>query len=303
MILIIGTPEDAPSVRMHDKLTARGEKVYYLDTTRFPHDWKISFDPIRLSDGTIQFPPDIREPLADVKSVYRRWSRGITSPQESDPVLQEAIYWNLESTVGTFFRCFDCLWVNSQDATEMHKYKGYQLKLLKAAGLRIPKTLMTNIPEDVIDFYSEMKGEVIYKPIRGWAHTEKMKLQDLTPERLASLPYSPIQMQEFVPGTDIRVYVVQDELFAMEILADTLDFREDTDAKRVPIELPDHVAKDCLTLARTLNMAFTGIDLRRTPDGEYVFFEGNATPLFIFDEDTSGYPISDRLADLLIRGK
>jgi glutathione synthase/RimK-type ligase-like ATP-grasp enzyme len=46
-------------------------------------------------------------------------------------------------------------------------------------------------------------------------------------------------------------------------------------------------------------LVYSGIDVRRTPEGEYVFLEGNPCPMFIHFERQTGYPISDRLADLL----
>jgi glutathione synthase/RimK-type ligase-like ATP-grasp enzyme len=303
MILIVGTPEDVPSALIHHKVTQRGEAACFFDTTRFPTDIRMSFDPCALAEGYLEYAESQEIPLDEIRSVYRRWSNGVVAPEETDPVLREAVYWNLDSAIGSFFRCFDCLWVNSQEATEMHRYKGYQLKLLAKAGIRIPKTLITNSPKRLIEFYEQLEGRVIYKPVRGWAHTEMLTPDDLTPERLQGLAHSPVKLQEFVPGTDIRAYVVKDEIYAMEIRSQTLDFRADTEAPRVPIELPDTVVRDCFRLAQTLDLIFTGIDLRRTPEGEYVFFEGNPTPVFVYDEQITGLPISDRLVDLLIAGK
>ncbi len=303
MILIVGTPEDIPSALIHHKIIQRGEPACFFDTTRFPGDIQLSFDPEALATGFMTLSGLDEIALSEIRSVYRRWSRGVIAPPETDPVLQEAVYWNLESAIGSFFRCFDCLWINSQEATEMHKYKGYQLKLLKQAGIRVPDTLITNHPERMREFYEQQGKQVIYKPVRGWAHTEMLTEADFLPERLAGLSHSPVKLQEFVPGTDIRAYVLGDEIYAMEIRSDTLDFREDPEAPRVKIDLPPTVAEDCLKLARTLDLVFTGIDLRRTPDHEYVFFEGNPTPVFVYDEEVTGYPISDRLVDRLIAGE
>jgi glutathione synthase/RimK-type ligase-like ATP-grasp enzyme len=47
-------------------------------------------------------------------------------------------------------------------------------------------------------------------------------------------------------------------------------------------------------------LIFSGIDIRRTPAGEYVFLEGNPSPMFSYFEKVTGYPISDRLVDLLL---
>ena len=83
-------------------------------------------------------------------------------------------------------------------------------------------------------------------------------------------------------------------------MTDVLDFRRDPNAKINPIDLPSAVAKDCFSLAKTLGLVFSGIDIRRTPNGEYVFLEGNPSPMFIYFEKVTGYPISDRLVDLLL---
>lgn len=303
MILIIGTADDIPSVYVRDKILARGGQAVMFDTTRYPTETLISFDPDGRSRGSFQPEPGgPKVMLKDFISVYRRWSKGIVAPHEADPVLNEIVYWNIESAVGSFTRCLDCLWVNSAEATDMHRYKGYQLKLLKQAGIRVPETLITNDPDALVEFYEALEKKVIFKPVRGWAHTEMLSDDDLVPERLETLYKSPVKLQEFVPGTDIRAYLVKDELFAMEIRSSTLDFREDREAARVPLTLPDAVVEDCKTVARTLDLVFTGIDLRRTPDGEYVFFEANPTPVFLLDETASGYPIGDRLVDVLMAG-
>ncbi len=304
MILIVGTPDDSPSQIIHDKVEARGETAVYFDTTQFPSATVFSFDPAVQMEGLFrENAASTAFRLSDIRSVYRRWSRGVQAPQESDPMLQEAVYWNIESAIGSFLRCLDCLWVNSQEATEMHRYKGYQIKLMEAAGIRLPKTLITNCPEHLVAFYEQMDRKAIFKPVRGWAHTTLLSDEDLRTEQLETLSRSPVKLQEFIPGRDIRAYVVDHEIFAMEIQSATLDFREDTEAPRIPITLPDSVAADCFKINQVLDLVCSGIDLRRTPEGEYVFFEANPTPVFVYDEQVTGYPISDRMVDLLMAGE
>jgi len=304
-VLIVGMPSDVPSKLIYDKITARGGQAVYFDTMAFPTDVRLTFDPETPVSGGIRLTPDgPLTILSDIQSVYRRWSNGIQTPDEEDATLREVVYWNLESAVGSFMRDLDCRWVNTEQATQRHKYKGYQLKLLKAAGLRLPETVMTNDPETVVAFYERLTREgrkAIYKPVRGWAHTTVLEESDMAPERLELLANSPVTLQEMIDGVDIRAYWLDGQLFPMEIRSQTLDFREDKEAERVPIVLPDSVAEDCGLLAKTLDYVFTGIDLRRTLSGEYYFFEGNPTPMFVYDEQTSGYPISDRLVDILLK--
>jgi glutathione synthase/RimK-type ligase-like ATP-grasp enzyme len=185
----------------------------------------------------------------------------------------------------------------------MHRNKGFQLRLLAEAGIRVPRTLVTNAPESVRAFFEQENGNVIYKPVLGGAHTTRLLAEDLTDERLAALASSPVQFQEFIPGDNIRVYGIGEELFAGNIIAETIDFRDDANARIERVDLPDDVAQQCRTLMRLFGLVLTGIDIRRSPEGEYVFLEGNPSPMFLHFEAMTGYPIGDRLVDLLLGGK
>ena len=50
-----------------------------------------------------------------------------------------------------------------------------------------------------------------------------------------------------------------------------------------------------------LGLVLSGIDLRRTPAGDYYCFEVNPSPGFIFYERATGQPISEAVALLLRR--
>jgi hypothetical protein len=302
LILIVGLPDDPSSARVYQRVTKAGGQAFFFDTLAFPSQLTLSFDNNTPANGIIQV-KDQRLSLTDFTGVYRRWSKGIATPQDADPQVTELVYWNIESAIGSFSRCMDCLWINSQQATDMHKYKGYQLKLMQQAGIPLPDTIITNDAESVRAFYDKHHGHVIYKPVRGWAHTEKLTPNDLTDERLSALKQAPIKLQQLILGTDIRAYWVDGTVYAMTIETDTLDFRESPEAPRQKITLPDSVFAQIQTLTQTLGLVFSGIDLRLTPSGEYVFFEANPTPVFVWDEDTTGYGISQHLAHLLITGK
>jgi glutathione synthase/RimK-type ligase-like ATP-grasp enzyme len=185
----------------------------------------------------------------------------------------------------------------------MHKKKGYQLNLMAKNGIRVPRTLITNDATSVWDFYESNQRSIIVKPVRGGVSTQKVTEADLTQERLALLHYSPVQFQELIEGVDIRVYGVGNQLFAAEIQANTIDFREDPQAKIIPIVLPEAIQQQCLKVMQLCDLCFTGIDIRRTPAGDYVFIEANPSPMFTFFEQQSGYPISEALVSLLIKGK
>ena len=300
-ILIIGAADEPHAAYIFERLEALGESPVYFDTRRFPTQMKLAFYPGEAQNGHLQVDnksPSI--PLNAVQSVYWRYHFGIElSPSITDSFIREMAFREIDSAIGALFRSLPCLWVNSAEAIEQHRYKGFQLKLLAEAGLRIPDTLISNDPEAVKGFYHRYNGKVIYKPVRGGAHTSPVKKDDIKPDRLKELSKSPVQFQEMIPGVDIRVYFINGETFAAEIQSQTLDFRDDPRAPIVPIELPETVQAACVHVAEELGLLFSGIDLRRTPEQEYVFIEGNPSPMFLHFQEVTGYPIGARLIDLL----
>ena len=110
-------------------------------------------------------------------------------------------------------------------------------------------------------------------------------------------------LQEEVDGVDVRVFVCGQRVMACELLTGALDFRDDPDPQIEPMRLPDDVSSDCLRIARTLDLVWTGIDFRRTPDGRYIFFEANPSPMFLGFEARTGLPLAESLAALLTEGE
>ena len=66
------------------------------------------------------------------------------------------------------------------------------------------------------------------------------------------------------------------------------------------VELPADCAARCRDLARALELPFSGIDLRRTPEGTWYCFEVNTSPGFFYFESATGLPIGDAVARLLL---
>ena len=308
MILVIGSEEEYHSVFMHDALSVRGEKVCYLDTRRMNIDFLGSFYPAEQNlDGSVVLNGE-KVFLNEIKSIYWRCNYGINiSPASNSAEDINTAYMQereFNCLIDSMFRSLDCLWVNSPNAINMHKAKAFQLHLMAKNNIRIPKTLITNDKYELEHFIKSSKNEIIFKPVLGGAHTEKFNPNWLAEERINLLKNSPVQFQELLEGVDIRVYGIGDKLFAAEIRANTIDFREDHDAKIVPVEIPDKIKQDCLTIMKLFDLKFTGIDIKYNPkNDEYVFIEANPSPMFTFFQEKTGFPLSDSLVELLITGK
>ncbi len=131
----------------------------------------------------------------------------------------------------------------------------------------------------------------------------------LEPEQLSRLEllrHGPAQFQAFIPGDNVRVHTVGERLFATQVLSDAVDYRyarrDGHAVTMAPTTLPREIDEACLRAARDLDLLLTGIDLKRTPGGEYYCFEVNPSPGFLYYERQTLQPISTALAELLHRG-
>jgi glutathione synthase/RimK-type ligase-like ATP-grasp enzyme len=78
------------------------------------------------------------------------------------------------------------------------------------------------------------------------------------------------------------------------------DVRMNLDVKYEPYELPEDIVASLKTLMQKLGLVYGAIDLRLTPDGQYVFLEINPAGQFLFIEEATGQKISAALADALL---
>jgi glutathione synthase/RimK-type ligase-like ATP-grasp enzyme len=63
--------------------------------------------------------------------------------------------------------------------------------------------------------------------------------------------------------------------------------------------VPRVVEERCKLAAASLNLYVAGVDLRRTPEGDWYCFEVNPSPAFTYYENRTGQPIGNAVARLL----
>ncbi|WP_214403211.1 hypothetical protein [Pseudonocardia lacus] len=302
MVGIIGPPGDPQVACVASALRRRGATPAVLDLGRFPRALRLS-----LRDGS---------PVADgvdLGAVRTWYVRSLPLPLpfrvvQPDPALARRDY-----AAGRERRSFlagftaalaagGAALVNPPERMAQHFRKPEQLDALRAAGVPVPSTLATNDPDAVAAFAAEV-GAVVYKPLAGGGRCRRLAAADLAPERLSSLAAAPVLFQAEVPGRNIRVYVVGDAVVAAyEIESDELDYRgAESDVRRT--DLTDAEDAACRRAAAACGMPFTGIDLRRRPDGGFAVLECNPSPMFAgIQHRTGAEPVSDALAEFLLAG-
>jgi glutathione synthase/RimK-type ligase-like ATP-grasp enzyme len=175
--------------------------------------------------------------------------------------------------------------------------------MIAACGFSVPDTLVTTDAVAVGRFLRR-HHDVIYKSTSG-VRSIVSRLGPTRRDALEDVANCPTQFQEYVPGVDIRVHVVGDDILATEICSKADDYRyasrSNLDVAMVPIVLPEKVAAACRAMVNSMGLNVAGIDLRRTPDDKWYCFEVNPSPGFTFFEAAAGQPIAATIADFLLR--
>lgn len=303
MIGIIGPKGEDHCTRVASLLEKRGTEPLLIDTLGFPEK--------------VHFSLRNREPFYEGKSIssisafyLRRFLLMPVEESEDDAVLTVRQRRIEAATLAEISSLFSSWLKVEQDSgkplinpltdPDIHSIKGYQLCLARGLGLSVPETLLTNDPQAVKDFTTEV-GEIIYKPLTGGASTQPLMSKDLTPDRLSLLKNAPVLFQKRIYGQDVRVFVIEDRIVSSCVIhSQTLDFR-DSKVRLERFSLPSSVTAQCRAIARALNLRFTAIDFKRTPEGEYFFFEANTSPMFTVYSRLSGDPVDEALADYLVK--
>lgn len=314
-IVIFAPADDEHAAAVARELDGSGARVEIVDLAGFPQRLSMTASYACCADcGGRDFALELgdgrRLDLAEVGAV---WWRRPRMPRISPDVADEghrlfALGEAHEALTGTW-HALDVFWVNDPARDEIAHRKVLQLSVAQDVGLRIPRTLITNDPDEARRFV-DARGyrDVIYKAFsateREWRETRLLRAEEL--EQLDDVRYAPVIFQEYVAAVcDLRVTVVGDEVHAAAIhsqeTAYPVDFRMDMANARIEAaELPDAVTELLQALMARLGLVYGAIDMRRTPDGRYVFLEINPAGQWLFVEQRTGQPIAAAMARLLL---
>lgn len=303
MILLCGIPSEPPLAMVRTELEEMEAPLVFLNQRRVS-EVRMEFE-VRSGRVTGELAIDgDRLPVESIDGVYTRLmddsllpelkgGDGSSRARDHSRQLHETLMRWCEVTAARV--------VNRAGAMGSNCSKPFQGQLLSAFGFLVPETLVTNDPESVREFQAEY-GSLIFKSLSGVRSiVRQLEAADL--DRLDDIRWCPVQFQQFVPGTDVRVHTVGDELFATAVRSTAIDYRyarqDGSEARLEPFELDGDVAKRCIELARSLGLAFAGIDLRITQDGRVYCFEVNPSPAFSYYESHTGQPIARAVSGYL----
>lgn len=295
MFLILGEP-NALTNRLYAKLKTRGKRVGFLNPKMFPTQLSVAAATDEADSGFLQLSPE-SPPIAldEIEGVYWWFYSGIG-------LQASAHYHDFETSFFSTLLQLECLWVNPPQAIWNHAYKLFQAQEAAALGALIPESLLSNDLTSIEAFIQTHQGQVIIKNITATGVPQRISSQTIESIRLNAEATQPALFQHYIEGTDVRVHVVDQCLFATEILSEHLVSKIDI-AHPQRHTLPDEIAELCLRLNQHFGLVLSGIDFRRSPEGQYYFLEANPSPQYPVYEDRNQYPISEAIVQYLTTGQ
>jgi glutathione synthase/RimK-type ligase-like ATP-grasp enzyme len=300
VILLCGIPSEPPLDLVAAALHDIGAPFVVFNQRRFD-ECDVELEVIGARVGGLLRMGRGAIPLPDIRAAYVRLMDDRALP-ELDGVPERAAARQrcraLHEKLTQWLEITPARVVNRASAQASNGSKPYQSQVIAAAGMRVPPTLVTNDPQAVMAFRAR-HGRLVYKSVSGLRSIVR-ELHDEDLPRLPRVRWCATQFQAYVPGHDVRVHCVGDDVFATAVQSEVTDYRyghlDGEEARLEAVALPEAVTRRCRRLTRALGLELAGLDLRIAPDGETYCLEVNPSPAFSYYESHTGQPIASAIA-------
>ncbi|HEV7889691.1 MAG TPA: hypothetical protein VGP08_03585, partial [Pyrinomonadaceae bacterium] len=171
-VLIITHSGDNESVeRVARAIVERGGQAVRLDTDRFPSEVRLAAryggdgrERVTFETGGGEFD------LSEVEAVWhRRLSVAARLPREMDAQLRAASVGESRAALLGVLAGLNAFRVDYEPAIRRAEQKPLQLRVARELGLEVPRTLVTNDPAAVREFYEACGGRLIAKMLSSFA--------------------------------------------------------------------------------------------------------------------------------------
>ncbi|MFO0652907.1 MAG: MvdD family ATP-grasp ribosomal peptide maturase [Polyangiales bacterium] len=318
-ILIITHRDDNPSVeQVREAVEARGDRAWRFDTDRYPTEIKLSVSEGRDAPRATLEGPDGTLHLDEVTAVWwRRTHTGRDIPRDMERQMRAACVEESKRSLAGTLAALDAFTVDPMPVIRRAENKPLQLKVARALGLDVPRTLTSNDPAAVRAFAATCPGGMITKMMASFAIYDEdgrehvVFTNPVSDDHLADLDglsLCPMTFQEKLEKrVELRVTVVGDRVFTASIDSQRAsrakhDWRREGSAllgEWRHYELPDDVAQRLLRYMDHFGLTYGAADFIVTPEGRHVFLECNPAGEWFWLQVSPGLPIAEAMADVL----
>lgn len=304
--------------RVAEGIVRRGAIPIRFNTDRFPTEVRLGS---RMDRGPFRQTILCNGQTIRGEDVFAIWQRRVVQPvlpDNLDPKWHAACSRESQAVLNGFLgQLQHARWFDPLSNINAAEDKFRQLEAAVRHGLSVPRTLVTNNPDEVRVFFDELEGNVITKlltPI-SWSmdgraaamHTSLLLREHL--DKLDSLRFCPMAFQEhIVKAYEMRIAYVGGRCFAGAIdasnsTAGQVDWRKTRpgECSFRKVDVPDDLAARIDSLMKDLGLGFGALDVICTPENEFVFLEVNPVGEWGMLERDLDLPIADSIAEELLR--
>jgi glutathione synthase/RimK-type ligase-like ATP-grasp enzyme len=326
-VIILASPKDSHAALGDLMLKAEGINSLIIDYSDFPDRARLSISQTGCSENTQLELDGLTYDLSSVRSIWVRKMQRFKVRQKNGIYAMLALE-ELIDFLNDGFENIGSFWLPGRWTTMLawEKRRGRMLSLAKRVGFKIPDTLITQEPRELIDFYERHNGNIIAKKyyrgifpaynlpghVTNWGSFSFTKpVRPLDFKYLHQLCEMPVVFQEQIPKQlELRITVVGTQVFAAAIRSQEThrtkqDWRlyDTSNTEYFIYDLPDSIADACVNIAAEMDLTYGAIDMIETPSGDLYFLEINPAGQSLWIEERTGLPITDCICRMLINAK
>ncbi|MFD0772835.1 RimK family alpha-L-glutamate ligase, partial [Streptomonospora algeriensis] len=187
--------------------------------------------------------------------------------------------------------------VNRPGKVSLHNStKPLHEEFLRRSGFNVPSSLTSSKRGDLVEF--SRAGKTIVKTVSGIRANARIVGEAEVAE--ADLSFSPVHLQRFVSGADIRAHVVGEDVHSEMIESEDTDYRSGDGRREFAAHTcPADLNRKMVRATRDMGLDMAGWDFKLSPDGTYWCLEANPMPGYDGYDRRLGGRITSSLLHLL----
>jgi len=196
--------------------------------------------------------------------------------------------------------------VNPPKSIERAVDKYYALSLLEEQNLPVPRTLVTESPNEALKAFHELGGDVVLKPLTGSRGIGSTRITDANiAERIfrtLSLHHGVFYLQEFITHgfSDIRAFTLGGRVLAsMRRVAQGWKTNVSQGARPVSIQLDKELQELAIKSSETVGCVLAGVDILESDEGPTII-EVNSQPGWKGLQTVTKVRIADEIVNYVI---
>ncbi|WP_116091581.1 hypothetical protein [Sphingomonas crusticola] len=209
--------------------------------------------------------------------------------------------------------------VSPLDAMQRASLKPFQMRVASELGLQMPRSIISNARDEIVQFFHACGERMIYKPLKPALWLSDVDRYSTVPTTIftdtrlltaGAVQKSPAIFQEVIDKqTEVRATIMGRSIFAWE---KSFPNRSDQDvdwrfmykgATHARHDLPEFVQVQCFRLMEALGLVFGCFDFAIDRDGNYIFLEVNPQGNWLWGDEMLGLFQLQAMAEFLISGQ